>query len=616
MAEVNDGEGRVVIAERDYNDALDLDKKLFGDTAPTARMELQVGQFYVEQQVYGAALDRFRQAFAILARDRVARSEVVPDQIAPYITAAVASNGDHALDAEIFRASQYAQSDVADQTIAHVAASRATDDPALADLVAQADGAEQARAAARMKIAAEYAKPDDERSNAVEADLDTQMKAASAQADAISAKLRASYPAYSQLADPGPAELADVKAQLHQGEAFLSFVIGAKQSYALLVTPAGLTVRPLDITDSELASDISDLRTAFVPRLGRLPDFSLKSSFALYGKLLGPLKGDLASVDHLVLAANGDLSSLPFALLVTEPPRDGAEHNYVSAAWLIRRTALSDVPSARAWLTLRDQARGHEAPEPFFGVGDPAFTGSASAGSNPMAALAATCTSDGPVSPALLRALPPLPDTKQEVETVGASFGASPRAILLGPAATEAALRGEDLGQYRVLYFATHGLLPGELRCQGEPALVLSPPEQAPKSAADDGLLYASEISSFRLNADLVVLSACNTAAAGGTRFGGGALEGLADAFFHAGAHAVLASHWEVPSASTVRLMTGVFSPAGRAQTDGYADALRKSQLALIAQGATAHPFHWAAFTLIGDGDGAQAPMKTAQGGN
>ncbi len=116
--------------------------------------------------------------------------------------------------------------------------------------------------------------------------------------------------------------------------------------------------------------------------------------------------------------------------------------------------------------------------------------------------------------------------------------------------------------------------------------------------------LNRGEIAGLKLNADLVVLSACNTAAAGGTRFGGGALEGLSEAFFNAGARAVLASHWEVPSASTKKLMTGVFERVGRDRQRGLAEALRQSQLALISQPGTAHPFHWAAFTVIGDGAG------------
>jgi len=331
---------------------------------------------------------------------------------------------------------------------------------------------------------------------------------------------------------------------------------------------------------------------------------------ALYAALMGPLEGDLAGVNHLVVAPSGDLSSLPFALLVTSAPRNGGEHNYKDAAWLIRRMAISQVPSARAFALLHAEAANHTAaPRPFFGVADPAFSGTTANG-NAMAALTQSCEA-GAVDPALLRALPPLPDTRREVSAVGATLGAQPGSILTGAGATESALRAAPLDQFRVLYFATHGLLPGELRCQGEPGLALSPPSAASASAGDDGILYASEIASLKLNADLVVLSACNTAAAGGTRFGGGALEGLADSFFDAGARAVLASHWAVPSAATTKLMTDVFARRG----GDLAQSLRQAQLAMIAQASTSHPFNWAAFTLIGDAGGTIAPMKTAQGG-
>jgi CHAT domain-containing protein len=120
-------------------------------------------------------------------------------------------------------------------------------------------------------------------------------------------------------------------------------------------------------------------------------------------------------------------------------------------------------------------------------------------------------------------------------------------------------------------------------------------------------MLTASEIANLQLNADLVVLSACNTAETE-NGLGGSALEGLSDAFFAAGARAVLASHWEVPSAATATLMTGVFDRNNRLR--GVAEALRQSQLALIAQGSTAHPFNWAAFTVIGDGQTLSAGVE------
>jgi CHAT domain-containing protein len=200
-----------------------------------------------------------------------------------------------------------------------------------------------------------------------------------------------------------------------------------------------------------------------------------------------------------------------------------------------------------------------------------------------------------------------LPQTAGEISTVARLLGADSRAVFLGRAATEKTLRSLPLDQYAVLYFATHGLLPGELRCQAEPGLALSPPSPQATSKSEDGLLDATEIAGLSLNADLIVLSACNTAEGGGgaDRYGGEALSGLAESFFYAGAHSLLASHWEVPSKATVQLMTGLFERVGRGASTDVVEALRRSQLALLDQPASSHPFYWGAFVLIGDGSQA-----------
>ena len=604
MGEVNDREGRVVIAERDFTDALAMDKKLFGDGMPTAMAQMRLGQFYSGQQLYPAALAAYRNAFALLVKDPVARTAIVADQIIPFLTAASASIGADAgerrrIEAEMFDASQLVDAGVADQTIARVAARQAASDPALAAQLRASDDAGRSEANLRMDLASERAKPDSERDAVREKALAEQLAAASAHSQDLRTKLQAGFPAYTRLSNPGTVTLAEFQKQLRPQEALASFVIGVRSAYILLATRDSLTVRPVNATVTSLSADIVDLRGAFVARLGRVPDFSLKSSYALYRQLLGPVEPQLAGIERLAIVSSSDLASLPFSLLVTADPQQS--RNYTDAAWLIRRMAVVQVPSPRAFATLR-AARPAKTPRPFLGVGNPSFTGSD--GTTPGKALNALATvcQQGPADPALLRALPPLPETANEVRTVGGDLNASPDDILLGSQANEAALRAKPLDQYAVLYFATHGLLPGELQCQAEPGLVLSPPDTPVTTAAADGLLTASEIAGLNINAELVVLSACNTAAAGGTRFGGGALDGLADAFFDAGAHAVLASHWEVPSAETTRLMTGVFANLARDPAHDVAEALRQAQLALIAQPATAHPFDWAAFTLIGDG--------------
>ncbi|HUE65826.1 MAG TPA: CHAT domain-containing tetratricopeptide repeat protein [Rhizomicrobium sp.] len=602
MGDINSQQGRVATADRNYNDAVSMYRKLFGQTGPTIQAELTLGRFYSEQQIYPSAIAAYRQAFASLSKDAVTRTQVVADQLAPFLAAANASlqGQDRArLEQEMFAASQMSDDGVTGQTIARMAAQRAAETPALAAEVRAADDAARARDEARMALAQERAKGNDQRSAAREAALASQADATAARADQLATKLHSDFPAYASLADPGAVSLDALQRALRPHEAFTSFMIGVHSAYVVVVTRDGLTARPIETNTEQLASDIAALREAFVPKLGKLPDFSLANANALYRQTLGPVAAQLAGVDHLTIAASGDLASLPFSLLVTAAPQN--PRDYVHAAWLIRQTAVSVTPSARAFMALRGEPKAAQA-RPFLGIGNPSFQGTAANQTSALGALASACQTGGPADPALIRSLQPLPETAAEVEAVGRDLGASPDDILLGSGANESALRAKPLDQYAVLYFATHGMLPGELHCQAQPGLVLSPPQATPQSTADDGLLTASEIAGLKINANLVVLSACNTGAGGGRRFGGGALEGLADAFFNAGAHAVLASHWEVPSAATQALMTSTFSTLAKDPNHDTAEALRQAQLALIAQEATAHPFDWAAFTLIGGG--------------
>jgi CHAT domain-containing protein len=180
----------------------------------------------------------------------------------------------------------------------------------------------------------------------------------------------------------------------------------------------------------------------------------------------------------------------------------------------------------------------------------------------------------------------------------------------LGKQATEAALRAHNLSDYRIIYFATHGLLPGEIRCQAQPGVVLTPPDEPAKSHAFDGLFDASEIASLSITADLVVLSACNTAASGKAN-GGQSLSGLAASFFRAGARSLVVSHWQVPSAATSALMSSMFKTLSDTPSMYVDAALRTAQLRLSKEPGFAHPFFWAAFVVMGDG--ATKPLDAEQ---
>jgi CHAT domain-containing protein len=199
------------------------------------------------------------------------------------------------------------------------------------------------------------------------------------------------------------------------------------------------------------------------------------------------------------------------------------------------------------------------------------------------------------------RSLPQLPETADELNSVAQQLGAAPNDIHLGSEASVAAVKHAALADYRIVYFATHGLVAGDVRGIAEPALALTIPPQP--MAADNGLLTASDVAQLKLNADWVVLSACNTIA--GDRPGAEALSGLARAFFYSGARALLVTHWSVASDSATRLTTATFENLKAQPAIGRAEAIRRAMLAYIADTSAprnAYPAVWGPFQIIGEG--------------
>jgi len=612
--------GRLNEAETSFRGALVFQQRLFGQTAPTATTLLALSGVYAEEELYGDSLRAYDVAMTILAEDELARSRIVFDQIAPVLTAASAIV-DRAPDKraemndKMFQALQLLSAGVADQTIAQASLRLASQNPAMEQLVHEAQEAERQRDAARIILGHETSLPDDQRGSDKENALLNQINSFTAQRDEALKKLAADFPAYAELQHSKPIALADAQRRLRTGEAMVLFEIGRSKSFVVLVTKDNLTAKPITIDQAQTETAVRTLRKAFSAKNGRLGDFDLAQSNTLYKSLFGPIEGSLAGIDQLVLVQSGALASLPAALLVTAPP--GNDQDYRHAAWLARRYATVEVPSIRAFTSLRDRATTHTAAaKPFFGIGNPPFTGGADDGKGKtgLSAMGGVCRDGGPFPAAQLLALAPLPDTATELRTVAKSLGAGDDALLLGAAATETNLRARSLQDVRVLYFATHALLPGELSCQSEPALALAPPATPATDRSGDGLLDASEVAGLSLNADLVVLSACNTGQTE-TQFGGAALAGLAESFFYAGARSLIASHWQVPSSATAQLMVGMFGRLTADPAAGTARAIRGAQMALIDKPETSHPFFWAAFTLIGDSGAPEGkPAVTALG--
>ncbi|MEZ5709380.1 MAG: tetratricopeptide repeat protein [Blastomonas sp.] len=363
--------------------------------------------------------------------------------------------------------------------------------------------------------------------------------------------------------------------------------------------------------------------------------FDRRSAYALYAQLIAPVESALAGKSHVFIAAGGSLSSLPFGLLVTEPPEgaDGDPDVLRATKWFADAHALIQIPSLQSLQFLRSYARAPASGpgDSFTGFGDPVLEGkaetrgaSAGPGLSGEAARAArrghasglaaadafaigtTRSGGGVVDISALKRMARLPGTARELEAMRSALGAPASSIHTGSEATEAAVRSADLSNTRILALATHGLMAGEVRGAAEPGLVFTPPETP--GEADDGLLTASEVAALRLNADWVILSACNTAAGDGSQ-GAPGLSGLARAFFYAGARNLLASHWpvrdDVAARITVRTLEIARDDPALSRAQAFTLAMREIRMDPAQDSpfdTLAHPNAWAPFTLIGDG--------------
>jgi CHAT domain-containing protein len=280
----------------------------------------------------------------------------------------------------------------------------------------------------------------------------------------------------------------------------------------------------------------------------------------------------------------------------------------------LKRQAVSILPAVSRLKASRLFARRDQRTKPMTGFGDPLFNPSQDADGSRAATKqpAVKSASRAPVTSAytdfwqgagvdrarLAAALPQLPDTADELNAVARDLGVAASDIHLGLEASETNVKRAPLADYRIVYFATHGLVAGDVKGLAEPSLVLSIPREP--SEFDDGLLTSSEVAQLKLNADWVVLSACNTIA--GDKPGAEALSGLARSFLYAGARALLVSHWSVDSEAATRLTTATFDRLKSDPKLGRAEALRQAMLAYLADKASpknAYPAFWAPFALV-----------------
>ena len=391
--------------------------------------------------------------------------------------------------------------------------------------------------------------------------------------------------------------LRGIQSALSKNEAALLLAEGPEFLHTILITKKAVRADRARMSAADVHSKITGLRKSLSADQATIRgaatdalladlEFNPIAAHDLYRAVFSAEDEDLLKgITHLKVAANGAFSRLPLAVLITGAPKQDVEHQ-----WLIKRFSLSTLVSVSDVGGANKRAKTSDG---FLGVGAPVLSEKAA----PIRG-ASRYFMRGGVDVKALSALPSLPFAEREIASVAKILGQENTMLLTGKNADEATLKSLDIAQYGVILFSTHGLVSGELTGLAEPALVLTPPETT--SIDNDGLLTATEISRLDLNADWVILSACNTAAGDSKNAPG--LTGLARAFIYAGSGSLLVSHWPVRDDAAAHLITKTVE--GVANKQGRAEALRGAMLSLMADQNipnASHPAVWAPFVLAGN---------------
>ncbi len=430
----------------------------------------------------------------------------------------------------------------------------------------------------------------------------------------LQSDIKAAMPEYDRLVHPSAPSIQDIASRLDSKQAVLLLLPTPQAVYvwALSADRPAAFVRA-NMSDSSVKALVKRLRLQldFAAPEGAGTRFDSDAAYQLYSTLLAPVAPAWKGKTQLIVAAGGVLGQIPFGLLHTQA---GAGFDS-KAPWLIRDAAIAHVPSLSAWLAIKSLGQGAVANQNFAAWGDPAFRAQAVANGNKNATRSQTSKTAAdlaldldalavPSASGLRYAdIPALPETRDELLAIAKTLKSDPnKDVYLGTRATRdsvlAASRDGSLQNKRVIAFATHGLMAGDLPNLTQPALALAATDNAAQNPLAP-LLTLEDVLSLKLNADWVVLSACNTASGDGR--GEEALSGLARGFFYAGSRSLLVTHWAVESESAKLLTTNTFAHYAANPQAPKAESLRQAMLKVMAIPKYAHPAFWAPYALVGD---------------
>jgi CHAT domain-containing protein len=407
-----------------------------------------------------------------------------------------------------------------------------------------------------------------------------------AEYDTLILELRRDHLDYANLVSPEIIGVSDIQHLLGmQNSAVVSYLLGEKHALVFLVTKDRFKIKRI--------SDVQSLKKsvrAFIGLFSRKPGRSFlgrEAGLKLYRDLVQPLEADLGDVEHLIIVPDGILHYLPFETLVM--PNSRNETKGGQNLYLIERYRVSYAPSVSSLIHIIDREEKSFPSKDILGFANPEFPDSYS---KPLAAGDFPSEFMGTYFQDLGFGLLPLPHSERELRAISKHIEKKSRDFFTGKEADEERLKSLDLSDYRIIHFATHGFLDEQV---GERSSLLFALDRDP---TEDGFLMAREIYNLKMNAELVVLSACQTAK--GELDRGEGVTGLARAFIYAGADSVVVSLWNINDKSSADFMEHFYDFLS--EGNNKSAALRRAKIRMI-QSDNNHPYHWGAFILIGEFD-------------
>jgi CHAT domain-containing protein len=440
-------------------------------------------------------------------------------------------------------------------------------------------------------------------------DIEVQLRAS----DILDARIRAASGAYASFAGTHAASAEEIGEGIGVNSALLKFWVGEDASYLWVVTRDGFSPFTIHATHQQLqalgerwlaslqARAVRQQGETLAQRNARLAasDAMEKAAAADLGALLlSPLAG-LSNVDRLYIVPDGPLDSIPFAALRIQA-RNADPDSPASQIVLSRYEVLVEPSEAIFEVLAQSRRPSTRAPrmavyaDAVYSTNDPRVSGAQSRAAETVS-LSETLRL---ATEAGMANLPRLFGSREEARAIAALNGAANTSVHLGFRAEAAAVRAEDWSNYDVVHFGVHALLNPARPAFSGVVLTMVRRDGAPQN----GVLWLSSIYALRMPVDLVVLSGCHTAS--GREIPGEGLEGLSRAFFFSGARSVVGSLWSVEDRETSILMQRFYRNLIQKKLPPAA-ALRLAQLDTARDSATSAPFHWAGFTVQGDGAAA-----------